>query len=478
FVLVYAKVMGGAFSRGAKFAPSKDVGNVRFSDVLGVNEAKLEAQEIVDFLKNAKEYQRIGAKVPRGVLLVGPPGTGKTLLAKAIANEAGVPFYALSGADFVEVFVGVGASRIRKLYQKARKHPAAIVFIDEIDALGRARSSGMFGSQESNQTLNQFLVELDGFTKGGTVITIGATNLEESLDAALLRPGRFDRKLHVGLPDLRGREELLTHYSRKIQVDPTLDVKALARVAVNMSGADLANMVNEASIMAVRAGRAQATQEDFSRALERLGLGLEHSRTISPREREIVAYHEAGHALLDLYLQPHKRLHKVSIIPTGRSALGYTWAVNVEDRYLVGCDEYRSEIVALLGGRAAEALVFGEVTSGAHSDLKRATKLAELMVWELGMTSLGAPANYKEISLAEGTHRRLDLEIEELMAASYQQAQSLLTEKRHELERLAKALLTYEVLYEHDIKRVLMGLEPQGASAPGDDPGPRQEWIA
>ncbi len=475
FVLVYAKVMSGAFNRGAKFAPAKDVGSIRFADVLGVDEAKLEAQEIVDFLKNAGQYQQIGAKVPKGLLLVGPPGTGKTLLAKAIANEAGVPFYSLSGSDFVEVFVGVGASRIRKLYQKARKHPAAIVFIDEIDALGRSRSSGMFGSQESNQTLNQFLVELDGFSHGGNVITIGATNLEESLDVALLRPGRFDRKLHIGLPDLKGREALLAHYSRKIQVEDGLDLQSLARAAINMSGADLANMVNEASIMAVRAGRQRAKQEDFSHAIERLGLGLEHAQSITAREREIVAFHEAGHALVNLYLQPHKRIHKISIIPTGRSALGYTWAVNVEDRYLVGCDEYRSEITALLGGRAAEALVFGEVTSGAHSDLKRATKLAELMVWELGMTSIGVPANYKEMSLSEGTRSRLDQEIEGLMTASYREAQELLVLRRKELDRLAQALLTHEVLYEADIQRVLRGGGPE---ADARAPGTGREWIA
>jgi cell division protease FtsH len=474
FVLVYAKVMGGAFNRGAKFAPAKDVGSIRFSDVLGVDEAKLEAQEIVDFLSNAGEYKRIGAKIPKGVLLVGPPGTGKTLLAKAIASEAGVPFYALSGSDFVEVFVGVGASRIRKLYARARKHPAAIVFIDEIDALGRTRSSGMFGSQESNQTLNQFLVELDGFSRGGNVITIAATNLEESLDAALLRPGRFDRKLHIGLPDLKGREALLSHYSRKIQVEEGLDIQALARASVSMSGADLANMVNEASILAVRAGRKKASNQDFDKAIERLGLGLEHSQTLTAREREIVAYHEAGHALVNLYLQPHKRLHKVSIIPTGRSALGYTWAVNVEDRYLVACDEYRSEIIALLGGRAAEALVFGEVTSGAHSDLKRATKLAELMVWELGMTSAGVPANYKEMSLSEGTRLRLDQALEGLLTASYQEAQELLERKRPELDRLAKALLAHEVLYEGDIQRALRGAGPEAGMRPRSG----REWIA
>lgn len=290
-----------------------------------------------------------------------------------------------------------------------------------------------------------------------------------------MRPGRFDRKLYIGLPDLKGREALLQHYARKIQIEDDVDLKALARASVNMSGADLANLVNEASIMAVRAGRQRATQEDFARAIERVGVGLEHAQTITPREREIVAYHEAGHALVNLYLQPHKRLHKVSIIPTGRSALGYTWAVNAEDRYLVGCDEYRSEIVALLGGRAAEALVFGEVTSGAHSDLKRATKLAELMVWELGMTSLGVPANYKELSLlSEGTRQRLDQEVEALMTEAYRQALELLERKRPELERLAKALLSHEVLYETEVQQVIRGARLE------TEPRPRngREWIA
>ncbi|HEY9900263.1 MAG TPA: AAA family ATPase [Pantanalinema sp.] len=474
FCLVYARVMGGMFNR-AKFDPSRETNHdVRFTDVLGVDEAKREAQEVVDFLKNAKDFERIGAKIPKGILLVGPPGTGKTLLAKAIANEAGVPFYSLSGADFVEVFVGVGASRIRSLYKKARKHPAAIVFIDEIDALGRSRSSNQFGGQEGNNTLNQFLVELDGFGRDANVITIGATNFEESLDAALLRPGRFDRKIHVGLPDLKGREALLAHYARKVKLDRGVDLRALARAAANMSGADLASVVNEASILAVRGHRSQVRHEDFSKAMERLGIGLENAgQLLSPDERRVVAFHEAGHAVVGLRTQPHKRLHKASIIPTGRHALGYTWSVEREDRHLVTREEYASELAVLMGGRVAEEMVFGEVTSGAHSDLKRATKIAELLVWELGMLG-GFPVNYKELSCSEATRERLDRAVEQLLREAYEQAREVLVERRSDLDRLAQGLLDHEVLYENDIQAVLRGLRPERNAPDGD----RNEWVA
>ncbi|HEY9855868.1 MAG TPA: AAA family ATPase [Stenomitos sp.] len=472
FCLVYARVMGGMFNK-ARFDPAREANpELRFGDVLGIDEAKREAQEVVDFLKNASEFERIGAKIPKGILLVGPPGTGKTLLAKAIANEAGVPFYSLSGADFVEVFVGVGASRIRKLYQKARKHPAAIVFIDEIDALGRSRSMNQFGGQEGNNTLNQFLVELDGFGRGGNVITIGATNLEESLDAALLRPGRFDRKIHVGLPDVKGREALLKHYAGKVKLDRSVDLKALARAATNMSGADIASIVNEASILAVREHRQQVRHEDFSRAMERLGIGLENtSRVLNTHERQVVAYHEAGHALVNLTTQPHKRLHKVSIIPTGRHALGYTWSVDLEDKYLVTKEEYLAELAVLMGGRVAEEMVFGQVTSGAHSDIKRATKIAELLVWELGMLN-DSPTNYKELTISEGTRQRLDRAVETLLEEAYEQAREVLVERRSDLERLAKGLLDHEVLYEQDVFAVLHGRRPER------EEGGRGEWVA
>lgn len=472
FCLVYARVMGGMFNRG-KFDPTRETNqDIRFSDVLGVDEAKREAQEVVDFLKNATEFERIGAKIPKGILLVGPPGTGKTLLAKAIANEAGVPFYSLSGAEFVEVFVGVGASRIRSLYKKARKHPAAIVFIDEIDALGRSRSSNQFGGQEGNNTLNQFLVELDGFGRGGNVITIGATNFEESLDNALLRPGRFDRKIHVGLPDVKGREALLKHYAGKIKLDRSVDLRSLARAAANMSGADLASVVNEASILAVREQRKSVRHEDFSRAMERMGIGLENSsRTLNPQERRTVAYHEAGHALVNLAAQKGKRLHKVSIIPTGRHALGYTWSVPLEDRYLVTKDEYLAEMAVLMGGRVAEEMVFGEITSGAHSDLKYATKLAETLVWELGMHG-GSPVNYREVTCSEATRQRLNEAVEHLLEEAYEAAREILIERREELERLAKGLLDYEVLYEFDVQAVL-----KGQALDREDTG-HGEWVA
>lgn len=473
FSLVYAKVMGGMFSR-SKFKPNRETnGNVRFADVLGIEEAKREAREVVTFLKNGAEFERIGAKIPQGILLVGPPGTGKTLLAKAIANEAGVPFYSLSGADFVEVFVGVGASRIRSLYKKARKHPAAIVFIDEIDALGRSRSSNQFGGQEGNNTLNQFLVELDGFGRGSNVITIGATNFEESLDPALLRPGRFDRKIHIGLPDVKGREALLRHYASKVRMERGVDLNSLAHAAISMSGADLASIVNEASILAVRESRKAVCHEDLSRAIERLGLGLENaSRVLGVHEKRIVAYHEAGHAITNLMLQPKKRLHKMSIIPTGRHALGYTWAVEQEDRYLATKEEYLAELAVLMGGRVAEELIFGKVTSGAHSDLKRGTKIAELLVWELGMGE-GAPLNYKDLSCSEKTKERLDHAVAAILAEAYTEARRVLIEQREGLERLAQGLLVHEVLYEHDVKAILEGKAPEQ-----DDSPARGEWAA
>lgn len=473
FSLVYARVMGGMFNR-SKFRPSRETNdNVTFSDVLGIEEAKREAREVVAFLKNSTEFERIGAKIPKGILLVGPPGTGKTLLAKAIANEAGVPFYSLSGADFVEVFVGVGASRIRSLYKKARKHPAAIVFIDEIDALGRSRSQNQFGGQEGNNTLNQFLVELDGFGRGSNVITIGASNFEESLDPALLRPGRFDRKIHIGLPDVKGREALLRHYAAKIRLDHGVDLKSIAHAATSMSGADLASVVNEASILAVRESRKAVRQDDLSRAMERLGLGLENaSRTLGPHEKRVVAFHEAGHAITNLVLQPQKRLHKISIIPTGRHALGYTWAVELEDRFLVTKEEYLAELSVLMGGRVAEELVFDKITSGAHSDLKRATKIAELLVWELGMID-GLPMNYKDVSCSEKTKEKLDREVEKILSNAHEESRRILVEQREALDRLAQGLLVHEVLYEHDVKSILEGRAPER-----DVPPERGEWVA
>lgn len=459
FVLIYVKVMGNSFNKVDYKAASTD--NVRFSDVLGVDEAKLEAKEIVDFLKHADELKKIGGRIPKGILLVGPPGTGKTLLAKAIANEAGVPFFSLSGADFNEVFVGVGASRIRKLYKEARKHPKAIVFIDEIDALGRSRSANMFGGQESNNTLNAFLVELDGFGRDSNVITIGATNYEQSLDEALLRPGRFDRKVHVGLPSLEGREAIIQHYLLKVKHEPTVNPKQLARATAGMSGAELASVVNEATILAIREGRKRLNGHDFSKAIERLGIGQEQSKTISAQERKVIAYHEAGHAVVDFFSVTSKRLHKVSIIPTGRSALGYTWSVQTEDKHLTTREEYIAEIAALYGGRIAEEMIFGasQVTSGASSDLQRASAIAHAMVWDLGYAP-NYPGAYRDMVISETTKRELDEAVGLILQEGQALARAILTGHEKDLELIARALLDKEVMYESDIE-ALIGQSPK-----------------
>ncbi|MDB5098238.1 MAG: ATP-dependent metalloprotease FtsH [Cyanobacteria bacterium RYN_339] len=457
FAIVYVKVMGNSFGK-ANFKASKAKNDdIRFADVLGVDEAKLEAKEVVDFLRHADALEKIGAKVPKGILLVGPPGTGKTLLAKAIANEAGVPFFSLSGSDFNEVFIGVGASRIRKLYAEARKHKTAIVFIDEIDALARARNASPYG-QENATTLNAFLVELDGFGREGTIITIGATNLEDSLDQALLRPGRFDRKIHVGLPSLEGRKAILEHYARRVKTEPTVDLDALARATPMMSGADLANVVNESSIMAVRAGRKRLKMADFTKAIERIGIGQIQQKTISERERRLIAYHEAGHAVVDYFSVSPKKLHKVSIIPTGKSALGYTWSVHTEDRHLTSREEFIAEIAALYGGRLAEEMVFGSnaVTGGASSDLKRIAKIAEAMVWDLGYAP-GFPGAYRDLAVSEATRRELDEAVGLLMEEGRAVARTLLAQHEPQLQALAQALLEHEVLDGEQLERLLHG---------------------
>jgi cell division protease FtsH len=458
--VVYGKVMSQSFNKTSyKAADATD--GVRFADVLGVDEAKREAQEIVDFLQHADELKAIGARAPKGILLVGPPGTGKTMIAKAIAKEAGVPFYSLSGSDFNEVFVGVGAARIRRLYKEASKHKAAIVFIDEIDALGRSRSANQFGGQESNNTLNAFLVEMDGFGKSGNVITIGATNYEESLDAALLRPGRFDRRVYVGLPNLQGRQALLSHYMEKVKHEPSLDAGAIARATPGLSGAEIASIVNEASIMAVRDGRKRLNPADVNKAIERLGIGQEQAKTIGPKERTIIAYHEAGHAVVDFFSESPKRLHKISIIPTGQSALGYTWTVHTEDKHLTSRTEYIAEIAALYGGRLAEEMLFGssEVTSGASSDLQRASRIAEVMVWDLGYAP-GYPGSYRNITTSETTKRELDEAVGLILAEGQALARAILTAHQADLEAIAQALLAQETLNETEVES-LIGRSPK-----------------
>lgn len=460
FAYVYIKMMNNSFGGGNFKASKAKNEDVRFADVLGVDEAKLEAKEVVDFLRHGDELKRIGARVPKGILLVGPPGTGKTLLAKAIANEAGVPFFSLSGADFNEVFVGVGASRIRKLYAEARKHKAAIVFIDEIDALARQRANNPYGGQENSNTLNAFLVELDGFGREGNVITIGATNLDEVLDPALLRPGRFDRKIHVGLPSLEGRRAILEHYARRVRLEPAVDLDAVARATPSMSGADLAGLVNEGSILAVREGRKRLRQADFTRAIERIGLGQVQQKTIIERERRTIAYHEAGHAVVDFFSASPKKLHKVSIIPTGRNALGYTWSVHVEDRHLTTREEFIAEIATLFGGRLAEEIVFGaaHVTSGASSDLKRVTAIAEAMVWDLGYAP-GFPGAYRDAQLSESTRRELDEAVGLVIEEGRAQARALLAAHERELDLLAQALLRQEALDGPEVERLLTASE-------------------
>jgi cell division protease FtsH len=457
FAIVYVKVMGQTFNKASFKATKARNEDIRFADVLGVDEAKLEAKEVVDFLRHAEALDKIGAKVPKGILLVGPPGTGKTLLAKAIANEAGVPFFSLSGSDFNEVFIGVGASRIRKLYAEARKHKTAIVFIDEIDALARARNSNPYG-QENATTLNAFLVELDGFGREGTIITIGATNLEEALDPALLRPGRFDRKIHVGLPSLEGRRQILEHYARRVKLEGAVDLDALARATPMMSGAELASVVNESSIMAVRAGRKRIKMADFTKAIERMGIGQVQQKTISDRERRLIAYHEAGHAVVDYFSASPKKLHKVSIIPTGKSALGYTWSVHTEDRHLTSREEFIAEMAALYGGRLAEEMVFGAnaVTSGASSDLKRIGKIAESMVWDLGYAP-GFPGAYRELNISEATRRDLDEAVGLLMEEGRAQARAILAQHEAELQAVAQALLEHEILDGDEVERLMEG---------------------
>ena len=382
--------MGGFMSIGksrAKVYVEKDTG-VTFADVAGVDEAKAELQEVVDFLKNPQDYGRLGARMPKGVLLVGPPGTGKTLLAKAVAGEAGVPFFSISGSEFVEMFVGVGAARVRDLFEQAREKAPAIIFIDELDALGRARGAAgpIGGHDEREQTLNQLLVELDGFDTSAGLVLLAATNRPEILDPALLRAGRFDRQVLVDRPDKKGRVEILKVHVKKITLAPDVDLEQVAALTPGFSGADLANLVNEAALVATRRSADAVTLEDFTAAIERIVAGLEKkNRVLNPKEREIVAYHEMGHALVALALPGTDPVHKVSIIPRGIGALGYTIQRPTEDRFLMTREELENKITVLLGGRAAEKLVFGQLSTGAADDLAKVTDIARDMVTRYGM---------------------------------------------------------------------------------------------
>jgi cell division protease FtsH len=449
----------------AKVYVMHDTG-VTFADVAGVDEAKQELMEVVDFLKHPESYQRLGAHIPKGVLLVGPPGTGKTLLAKAVAGEAGVAFFSMSGSEFVELFVGVGAARVRDLFEQARRTAPAIIFIDELDALGRARGAfpGLGGHDEKEQTLNQLLAEMDGFDTASGVIILAATNRPEILDPALLRAGRFDRQVLVDKPDKKGRLDILQVHARKVTLSPQLSLDAVAAITAGFTGADLANLVNEAAIVATRRQGQDVTLADFTAAVERIVAGLEkHNRVLNPRERLAVAYHEMGHVLIALALPDSDTVHKVSIVARGIGSLGYTIQRPTEDRYLMTQAELERKICVLLGGRAAEKLMLGRLSTGAADDLAKATHIAREMVMRYGMDeTLGCVSHDSQRTpsfglneplwapqpepVSEATQQKLDAAIAALLAHNLQRATQILTTHRDLLERCAQALLQQETL--------------------------------
>jgi cell division protease FtsH len=449
---------------------------VTFEDVAGIDEARGELMEVVDFLKNPDRYRRLGGKIPKGVLIVGAPGTGKTLLAKAVAGEAGVPFFSLSGSDFVEMFVGVGAARVRDLFAQAQAKAPSIIFIDELDALGKARgvSPIVGGHDEREQTLNQLLAELDGFDTQLGVMILAATNRPEILDPALLRPGRFDRQVVLDRPDLKGREKILNVHVRDVKLAPGLDLSLVAARTTGFVGADLANLVNEAALHAARTGKEAVDATDFDEAIDRMVGGLERrSRVINPKEKEIVAYHEAGHALVAESREHADRVAKISVIPRGVAALGYTQQQPTEDRYLMTRAELLDRLDVLLGGRVAEELVFGDVSTGAQDDLQRATDLARHMVARYGMTEALGLATFEpprqalflnvpsmaQREYSEETARRIDDEIRRLFEAAHQRVLGTLTAKREVLTSLAKRLIEKEVVSRDDLVALLASAE-------------------
>lgn len=454
----------------AQLVAEGDTG-IAFTDVAGADEAKAELEEVVDFLKLPEKYEKIGGKIPKGVLLVGPPGTGKTLLAKAVAGEAKVPFFKISGADFVEMFVGVGAARVRDLFRQAREKAPCIIFVDELDAIGKSRGVSMGGHDEREQTLNQLLVEMDGFDARSGVIILAATNRPEILDPALLRPGRFDRQVLVDRPDLSGREAILKIHSKDVKLDRTVDLKKVAQGTPGFSGADLANIVNEAALLAVRAGREKVIQKDFDDAIEKIIAGLEKkSRLVNPKEREIVAYHETGHALVAAFTEGADPVHKVSIVPRGMGALGYTIQLPSEDRFLLSEDDLLGKIDVLLGGRASEQLIFGKISTGAANDISRATDIARKMITEYGMSdqfkNVALPFKKQAMFLneqlssgqreySEATQQYVDNEITKIVNERYQHVLKFLEAKKELLEKIAKKLLNTEVLDETEFKAML-----------------------
>ncbi len=474
--------MGGGGAQGAlSFTKSKakvyvpdDESKITFDDVAGVDEAKDELTEIVDFLKKPERYTDIGARIPKGVLLVGPPGTGKTLLSKAVAGEAEVPFFIISGSEFVELFVGAGAARVRDLFEQAKKKAPCIIFIDELDAIGKSRSGSMGvvgGNDEREQTLNQLLTEMDGFTASDKpVIVLAATNQPEVLDAALLRPGRFDRQVLVDRPDLSGRKTILEIYTKKVKLSDSIDLDSIAQATSGFAGADLANMVNEAALLAARGNRKSVEQQDLSEAIERVVAGLEKkSRVLQDDEKKVVAYHEVGHAIVGHLMPGGSKVAKISIVPRGMSALGYTLQLPTEERFLNSKEELQGQIATLLGGRSAEEIVFGKITTGASNDLQRATDIAEQMVGTFGMSDILGPLAYDKQgggqflgngnnprrAVSDATAQAIDKEVRDLVDDAHETALKILRNNLNLLESISQKILQEEVIEGDDLKTLL-----------------------
>ncbi len=474
--------MGGGGAQGAlSFTKSKakvyvpdDESKITFDDVAGVDEAKDELTEIVDFLKKPERYTDIGARIPKGVLLVGPPGTGKTLLSKAVAGEAEVPFFIISGSEFVELFVGAGAARVRDLFEQAKKKAPCIIFIDELDAIGKSRSGSMGvvgGNDEREQTLNQLLTEMDGFAAADKpVIVLAATNQPEVLDAALLRPGRFDRQVLVDRPDLIGRKTILEIYTKKVKLSDDIDLDSIAQATSGFAGADLANMVNEAALLAARGNRKSVEQQDLSEAIERVVAGLEKkSRVLQDDEKKVVAYHEVGHAIVGHLMPGGSKVAKISIVPRGMSALGYTLQLPTEERFLNSKEELQGQIATLLGGRSAEEIVFGKITTGASNDLQRATDIAEQMVGTFGMSDILGPLAYDKQgggqflgngnnprrAVSDATAQAIDKEVRDLVDNAHEMALKILRNNLSLLESISQKILEEEVIEGQDLKKLL-----------------------
>ncbi len=498
WIFFMRQMQGGAGGKAMGFGKSKAKllteahGRVTFEDVAGVDEAKEDLQEIVEFLRDPQKFQRLGGRIPRGVLLVGPPGTGKTLIARAVAGEANVPFFTISGSDFVEMFVGVGASRVRDMFEQAKKNAPCIIFIDEIDAVGRHRGAGLGGgNDEREQTLNQLLVEMDGFEANEGIIIIAATNRPDVLDPALMRPGRFDRQIVVPNPDIVGREKILKVHSRKVPLAPDVDLKTLARGTPGFSGADLMNLVNEAALLAARRSKRLVTAQEFDDAKDKIMMGAERRMVMTDDEKRLTAYHEAGHAIVALNMPACDPIHKATIIPRGR-ALGMVQYLPERDQVSISYEQLTSRLAMAMGGRVAEEIFFGDekVTSGAQSDIEQATRIARAMVTRWGFSKqLGTVAygeNQEEVFLGHSVSRQqnvsgdtmktIDAEVRRFVDEGYQAARRVITEKHDDMDRLAKALLEYETLTGDEIKNLLAGKPPM-RDAFDEPPPPRASAV-